>query len=243
LRRYTEEHPDVVAVKKSIAQLEEQRKQELAAMAKAAAAAPRADYATDKNPVSQQLKVSVADAEANVAALRARLSSLEGQYAQLKSAARMVPQVEAEFAQLNRDYDIQKKTYETLLARRQSATIGEGVQDAGGTQFRVIDPPRVSPQPVPPTRLTLLVIAILLAIGIGFLASFVASEIMPTFHDGRTLAAISKRPMLGMVTMLQSETLRNAKRRDAWLFAGGLGSLVASFVAILTVALLLMRVA
>ena len=67
-----------------------------------------------------------------------------------------MPQVEAEFAQLNRDYDVQKKTYENLLTRRESATMGKDVQDTGGAQFRVIDPPRVSPQPVAPNRLALL---------------------------------------------------------------------------------------
>ena len=96
--------------------------------------------------------MNLSNAEASVASLRAKLASYEAQYAQLKNAARLVPQVEAEYTQLNRDYEIQKKMYETLLARKESATMGEDVQGFGGTQFRVLDPPRVSPQPVPPTR-------------------------------------------------------------------------------------------
>jgi hypothetical protein len=154
-----------------------------------------------------------------------------------------VPQVEAEFAQLNRDYDIQKKTYETLLTRRQSATIGEGVQDAGATQFRVIDPPRVSPTPVPPARWTLVMLAIAIAILTGFAASFAASEIMPTFHDARTLSLAAKRPVLGMVSLLPSPALRKIKRRRTFLFAGGLSALMASFIAVLAFALLAGRVA
>jgi hypothetical protein len=197
----------------------------------------------DRNPVFQQLKVSLAEAEANVASLRAKVASHEDQYARLRSAARLVPEVEAEHAQLNRDYDIQKKTYETLLARRQSATIGEGVQDAGGTQFRVIDPPRVSPQPVPPTRLMLLGIAIAVALGAGFVASFAASEIMPTFHEGRSLRMKTNRPVLGMVTMLPSEALGRLRRRNSLLFAGGVTGLIASFVAVMAFALLMGRVA
>src|SRR5262249_21343894 len=157
----TEQHPDIVALKKTIAELEKERSEQIAKYAKASAAAGRNESGPDRNPVFQALKVSLAEAEANVANLRARLSSYEAQYAQLKNSAPRVPQVEAEFAQLNRDYDIQKRTYESLLARKQSATLGEGVQDAGGTQFRVIDPPRVLPNPVPPTRLMLLTLAIL----------------------------------------------------------------------------------
>ena len=243
-RRYTDAHPDVAAVKSSIEQLELQRKQELDALAKAQAASSRQEPAgADRNPVFQQLKFALAEAEANVASLRAKLSSLEGQYAQLKNSARLVPQAEAEFAQLNRDYDIQKKTYETLLARRQSATLGEGVQDAGGTQFRIIDPPRVSPEPLPPTRVVLLIMAIAVSLLAGVVASFAASEIKPTFHDARSLGRVTKRPILGMVTVLPSEELSMAKRRSMFLFAGGVSGLFASFLALLAFAVLMGRVA
>ena len=140
--------------------------------------------------------------------------------------------MEAEYTQLNRDYEIQKKTYETLLARKQSATIGEGVQDFGGTQFRVIDPPRVSPEPVPPTRTMLLGLAFVAAIGAGLLAAFVASQLMATFHDARSLRSITKRPVLGMITMLPSEAMNRLRRRNGILFAGGVGGLLASFAAV-----------
>ena len=189
------------------------------------------------------MKVSLADAEANVASLRARLNGYETQYAQLKASARLVPQVEAEFTQLNRDYDVQKKTYGDLLARREAATMGVDVQDTGGTQFRVIDPPRVSPQPVPPTRLMMLCIAFALALGAGLLASFVASELRPTFHDARSLREATNRPVVGMVQLLPSEPVQKKQRRNAFLFAGGLSGLFASFAAVLAIALLVGRVA
>ena len=189
----------------------------------------------------QQLRVSLADAEANVASLRATLAAYQGQYAKLRTEAQLVPQVEAEFAQINRDYEIQKKTYETLLQRRQSAAIGEGVQDAGRTQFRVVDPPRVAPQPVPPTRIALLGIALAAALAAGLIVSFAASEIMPTFHDARSLREVTQRPILGMVTMLPSESMSRLRRRSALYFAGGTGALVAAFAAVFAIALLFGR--
>jgi polysaccharide chain length determinant protein (PEP-CTERM system associated) len=243
LRTYTDQHPDVVGTRRVIAALEEQRKEIVQAREKAARASTRPVESVDRNPVFQQMRVSLADAEANVASLRARLSSYESQYAQLKASARLVPQVEAEFAQLNRDYEVQKKTYGDLLARREAATMGVDVQDTGGTQFRVIDPPRVSPQPVPPTRLTMLAIAFAAALGAGLLASFVASELMPTFHDARALREITKRPVLGMVAMLPNETAKRRIRRNGYLFAGGLGGLIAAFAAIVAFALLIGRTA
>jgi polysaccharide chain length determinant protein (PEP-CTERM system associated) len=244
LRMYTDQHPDVVGTRRVIGELEAQKKQEVEAMQKAASAASAsgrpADVAT--NPVFQQMRVSLSDAEANVASLRARLASMEHQYQQLKSTARMVPQVEAELAQLNRDYDVQKKTYADLLARREGAAMGVDVQETGGTQIRVIDPPRVAPQPVPPTRLMLLAAAFLLALGVGVAASFVANEVMPTFLDSRTLRDATKRPILGTVSMLPTADVTRARRRKAWLFAGGASGLVASCIAVLTIAFLAVRV-
>ena len=240
LRRYTEEHPDVVGTRRIIAQLEEQRRKEIQARSKAAAAGP-GESAVDRNPVFQQLRVSLADSEADVAALQAKVNGYQAQYAQLKAEAELVPQVEAEFAQINRDYDIQKKTYETLLQRRQSAAIGEGVQDAGGTQFRVVDPPRVASQPVPPTRIALLGIALAAALAAGLVVSFAASEIMPTFHDARSLREATQRPILGMVTMLPNESVSRMRRRNALYFAGGASGLAAAFIAVFALALLFGR--
>ena len=241
LRRYTDEHPDVIGTQRIIEQLEEQRRQDVQADAKAAARPGSAESAMDRNPVFQQLRVSLADAEAEVASLQAKVNSYQTQYAQLKAEAQLVPQVEAEFAQINRDYDIQKKTYETLLQRRQSAAIGEGVQDAGGTQFRVVDPPRVAPQPVPPTRIALLGFALAAALAAGLVTSFVVSEVMPTFHDARSLREVTQRPILGMVTMLPSEAINRSRRRNALYFAGGASGLVAAFAAVFAMALLFGR--
>jgi len=154
-----------------------------------------------------------------------------------------VPEVEAELAQLNRDYEVQRKTYETLLARRESAAIGEGVQDAGGTVFRVIDPPRVSSTPVPPSRVMLLAIAVLTAIAAGLLASFAANEAMPMFQDARALRDATQRPVLGMVTMLQSSAASRKRRVEAFLFAGGVSCLAVSFAAVFALVLLFPRIA
>jgi hypothetical protein len=121
--------------------------------------------------------------------------------------------------------------------------MGVGVSDTGGTQFRVIDPPRVSPDRVPPTRVTLLAMAISISLLAGLAASFVANEVMPTFPNARALREAAERPILGTVSFLPSESSKRRARRRAFLFAGGLGSLLASFGAVLALALLVGRIA
>jgi polysaccharide chain length determinant protein (PEP-CTERM system associated) len=241
MRKYTDQHPDVVQAKRVIAQLEDERKAQIEKRKEEAAKNPPS--AVDRNPVFQQLRISLAESEARVAAARAKLAGYEARYREMQSQAQRVPQVEAQFAELNRDYDVQKKTYDSLLARRESATMGIGVQDVGGAQFRVIDPPRVTPQPVAPNRFMLLGIACAASVLIGLAAAFVASQIMPTFHDARALRAVTTRPILGMVSMLPSAAVLRMRRRAAYLFVGGVGGLIASFGAILITALISLRVA
>jgi polysaccharide chain length determinant protein (PEP-CTERM system associated) len=242
-RRYTDDHPDVVGTKRIIDQLEEQRKKEVAALTKAAPPSAPPDYAASRNPVFQQLKIALATAEANVASLRATLGSYQQQSAKLIASARLVPEVDAELAQLNRDYDIQKKTYEALLARRESASLGEGVADAGGTRFKVIDPPRVSPQAVFPNRLVLLALAFAASVLVGLAAAFAAAEMLPTFHDARSLGVATKRPVVGMITMFPSKAVRRLRRLSSIGFAGASGAFVAAFAGLFAFVFLLTRAA
>jgi polysaccharide chain length determinant protein (PEP-CTERM system associated) len=226
LRRYTDQHPDVVGTRRIIDQLEDERKKELAARKPAAGSGGRIAQA---NPVIQQLKIALAESEANVAALRAKAGELEARHRQLQAAARLQPEIEAEFAQLNRDYEIQKRQYEGLVTRRESAAIsGEMDATAGVADFRVIDPPTVSQKPVAPKRLLLLPLVFVVALGAGIFASFVVSQIYPTIHDPRVLREVSGRPVLGSVSLLMTDATRRSRRRGHLAFAGALGGLFAA---------------
>jgi len=240
LRKYTDRHPDVETTRRLITHLEQQRKDEIDARKKAVTKPAAAS--SDRNPVFQQLRISLAEAEASVAAARAKLAGYESQYQKLKAQAQLVPQAEAEYTQLNRDYDVQKKTYENLLARREAATMGKDVQDTGSAQFRVIDPPRVNPTPVFPDRIALLALAGAIALGAGIVAALAVSQALPTFHDARTLRELARRPLLGMISMIPGEAVMRQRRRMALLFASGVGSLFVAFAGVMAFAVLVGRV-
>jgi polysaccharide chain length determinant protein (PEP-CTERM system associated) len=239
LRKYTDQHPDVVSTKRLLAQLEEDRQREIDARIKAAGDDPNA--AAREDPVLQQLKVALHDAEAQAVALRARLGEYSARYNQLKSSAETLPKIDMELTQLNRDYDIQKRQYESLVARRETASLTGKLEDAGVAEFRIIDPPRVTPNPVAPNRLLLLGAVVLLSVLAGFAASWVVSQVRPTFHDGRVLRDVAQRPLIGIVSTLPTHALRAMRRRAAWVFAGGVGGLIASYGAAFTFVLLTTR--
>jgi polysaccharide chain length determinant protein (PEP-CTERM system associated) len=228
LGRFTDEHPDVVATRRLIAELEEQRNKELEARRRTTSPSKGLSAAT--NPVFQKIKIALAEAEANVAALRGRLAELEGRLAHLRAAAGRVPQVEAEFAQLNRDYDVLRKKYDELVARRESASISEDVDATTQlANFRIIDPPRVSPKPVFPNRASLAPLALVVALGLGVFTSFALAQLFPTIDSARTLREIAQRPVLGIVSMRSSPVATRRRRVSNIAFGGVLSTLIIVF--------------
>ncbi len=214
LRKYTDQHPDVVGVKRLLSQLEaerDERRIEIEARRKAAAERPDATFSGD--PIAQQLKVALNEAEANVTTVRARLAEHETRHGQLEAAAESLPKIETELGQLNRDYDIQKRQYESLVQRRETANLSGKLEDAGVAEFRIIDPPRVSPNPVAPNRLVLLAALLGVSLAAGIATSLLVSQVRPTFHDGRALREIGGRPLLGMVSTVPSPEFRQRQRR------------------------------
>lgn len=244
--RYTDEHPDVQGTKRVIADLEAQRAQILAArQQKTSSPSGPKHTPVNTNPVYQSLKVSLAEAEANVASLRTRVAEYETRFAALRESSRLVPQIEAEFAQLNRDYEVNKRNYESLVSRRESAEISGEMEAASGVaEFRLIDPPRVSPQPVAPNRFVLFPLALLGALGAGLLVSLVASQLWPTFLDARSLREATGLPILGSVSMLVDEKRRKKERRGILAFLSAFLALIGSFAGgLLMLALLAGRAA
>lgn len=238
LQRYTDQHPDIVTTRKLIKDLEEQKKREMAELRKAAMATPSvyAGAGGGGSLANQEMTRLLATAEVQVAALRARVDEYSGRYAQALSAMKTAPQIEAEAAQLNRDYAIHKKNYEDLVQRREQASISGDLDVASGVaDFRVIDPPRANPKPVAPNRLLLLAGSMAAALGIGFFTTFAASQLRPVFHDADDLRARVELPILGVVTRLVTDADRARQRVDLIRFSAGAGGLLAMFAIALTV--------
>ncbi|MDD5330804.1 MAG: GNVR domain-containing protein [Sulfuricella sp.] len=203
---YTDRHPDIVAAKRIIEQLEEQKKQE----AKTRKASP-----TTQNPVAQQLKVALADAEAGAASMRARVAEYESRYNRLRAAADAIPQVEADFTQLNRDYEVNKTNYEKLLATRDSAQMsGDMDANSGIMNFRIIDPPRVPLVPSAPNRPLLMSLVLLGSLAGGVVVAFLVSQFRPTFNDRWTLRNATGVPLLGAVSLIWTDAQKKRQRSN-----------------------------
>lgn len=229
MRRYTDDHPDVVSTKRLIADLEAQRKKE-AESQHGKAGHGGTMMSPSSNPVYQQLKVAMAQAEANVASLRARLNDVTTQLEELRAEANRVPEYEAEMARLTRDYDVIRRNYDQLVQRRETASISEDIDlNASLAVFRVIDPPRVLPTPIFPSRQVLVPLALLGALVAGVLTSLGLAQAFPTVLSAHDLRALAERPLLATISLMSDAAGRTRRRLANAAFAGTLVALVLGY--------------
>jgi polysaccharide chain length determinant protein (PEP-CTERM system associated) len=209
---YTEQHPDIVALSRMIEQLKEQKAAEEKKLGTGARPVTRA--AQGQPSLYDQLKVSLTAAEANVAAMRARVAEYEVRYSELHAAANALPQIDAEYKQLTRDYEVIRARYDKLLERREQAQIsGEVEASNAGIGFRIIDPPQVPLGPSAPDRKRLMTFVLLAALACGLGFAFLMSQLKTTFDDERKLREASGISVLGSVALTLNDKQRKRRAR------------------------------
>ena len=210
LVRYTDAHPDVINTRSTIRDLERELVRESNRPAD-----PRPGRGKVPNRLYQEMSIAMAEADAKVASLAARVSEAEAQSKRAREIALAIPKVEAEYIQLNRDYDSNKK----LLQRRDAARLAGSIEEnTGSREFRVVDPPRVSPKPVSPNRPLLLVGTFVVSIILGLAVALVRELANPAYYEPNALKAATNVPLFGAITRYRDEATLRADRRKSMRF-------------------------
>ncbi len=242
LTRYTPKHPDVVAAQRRLDSLRKRLEEERSTFA-ATTDQELGDQSTDgdastsgsqrnfiPNPVHDQIKLQIVQQQATIAALNGRLSKERDDAEKWIKMAGLVPKVEAELTRLDRDYEIVKKNYEQLRARKESAKLAHELETkAQKVQFRIIDPPKVPIRPSGPNRPLFLTIVLLAGIagGVGF--AFLLVQINSTFANVQQMREKFTLPILGSISAIMSTRERRRQVREISGFAVVAVSLIIAF--------------
>ena len=214
--RYTDQHPDVIAAKNQIANLETQvadaTKAAQAAQAAqsttagAAAAAPTSDVMTrtqQPNPLYESIRLKLVDLNTLIPAAKQRFDQASTEYARAKTMAAQIPDIDAKAKDLDRDYEIVKRNHDELIARRESASLSQAADDqADRTQFRIVDPPQVPLNPSFPNLPLMFSLVLVAAIGAGLAFPIALELFRSTFSSAVRLRSLGL-PVIGAVTYVR----------------------------------------
>ncbi len=236
LIKFTDKHPDVGILRLTIADLKKQREQDRLKYAASLAESGANARNQGVNTVYQQLKVRLAEEEANIASLRVRFDEYMKRYKELQAQVNTLPQIEAELVALNRDYEVNRQQYEQLLARRESARLSQEAEKARQeVRFRVVDPPRVPLKPTGPNRLLLMTLVLGAGLGAGVGLAFLLSQLWPTFDSHRSLMEGTGIPVFGSVGMTLSPPALRRERRLVVAYASLGGMLLVVYAGLIVV--------
>jgi polysaccharide chain length determinant protein (PEP-CTERM system associated) len=225
--RLTDQHPDVVMQRAIIAELRATGGGGGGTAARPQAA-PRGGL---PNPLYEQIRLRMVDQDGLIASLERQIRDETAESERLERLARTAPQVAAELQNMDRDYDIIRKNYETLLQRREALEIaGAARNESDRMRIEVIEPPIVPTTASGPNRLIFAAGVLVIGLGAGAVLVLLLIQLdrgFYTIHDLRGLGL----PVLGGVS---SATPPRGQAAGAVAFAGGVAMLLLVFGAMLT---------
>jgi polysaccharide chain length determinant protein (PEP-CTERM system associated) len=154
--RYTEKHPDVVRLKKIIADFEKEKGKN------------GGDSSGETRFVPANSTLQIEEVKAEIRTYAADISNLMAQIHVYQRRVEDTPKREQEYLSLRRDYENIKATYDSLLNRQLEAEISVNMEKKQkGEQFRILDPARLPEKPISPDMKKLFLLSLAAGLGIG----------------------------------------------------------------------------
>lgn len=234
LLRFTDKHPEVIALRGQIEELKRQESKELADIAHGGAGSG-AIRSLAGNPVYQEIQMQLNQTDVESASLRGEIVQHNGEILKLKKVVNTAPEVEQRYAQLNRNYSVTKDQYTALAARLEKAKVTDNADDTGIVKFEVIDPPAADVRPAAPNRALLSVPVLLVGLIGGVAFVWLLGRMRPTIAGVRMLARMTDVPIIGTVSLIvdsEQKAMEAADLRKLMLACGSLAGLCAVFIAV-----------
>lgn len=200
---YTENHPDVIALKNLLEQMEKEKDSH----GQREDGEPRpVRSVSEPNPIYRKLVDQLNSIKTEIKVRKDERNWILGQINNYSRRIANVPKREQEIASVVRIYTDLKQQYESLLKKRQEAKLATNLESRQkGEQFKVQDPASLPENPVKPKRALLILMGILggigLSLGLAYTVELVAEEIRNEAEIGDLL----NLPVLGEIPDIVTE--------------------------------------
>jgi polysaccharide chain length determinant protein (PEP-CTERM system associated) len=223
LTQYTEDHPDVQALRARIAEVKARAKDQDDAVVGGSD-----DY------VYQELKFQLSQQRIEVGKQQLLLAEQQQKLKKLQESVDTIPQIEAELSRLDRDYEITKERYLSLVERKESARLAQNAeQNSNEISFQVVDAPVVPVLPSGPNRLLLLSAVLAASLGAGVAWSLVMVLLFPTFVDYKQLRKLIELPVLGSISLQMTDEQQRLRLVQLRTYVLAVFVLIVSFGSVL----------
>jgi protein tyrosine kinase modulator len=187
--RYSDRYPEVAKLSAEVASREASLNAARAAAAKNAAGPKPADSTA-----------ALADADAQLQALKAEEGALRKQIGSYESHVFSTPSRAMELERLSRGSDSARDRYQTLLKAYEDAKVAASLeQGQGAEEFRVLDPAIPPRDPVAPNRVWLLLVGIVGALVAAVAAIVIVEKLDTSFHGPDDVRSFVKAPVLATI--------------------------------------------
>jgi len=225
--RYTDRHPDVVQTREKLEQLEQLRQVEIEELVASLAEGNIASGSLSENAIVQDLTIVMNNLESNIASLQVRRNNYQEKLDEYEQKLDLIPDIEAKFTALNRDYGITKRKYEELLSRKESADLSRKADlSAEEVQFRIVEPPVVPLSPTGPKRVIFYTLVTFLSFAVGVAIAFLVSQLNPVVINAKVLTDLTQRPVFGAVSDINLELIRKRDAKRLYVFIASSGLII-----------------
>ncbi len=205
--KYTPEYPDVIAAEQQLHTLEA-----------AAAAAPAP--VVHRQPSAVQMRYIALQSE--LKALEPRLNSYrqerDAAMAQARNYDRVVdssPVYETAIAERQKDADMTRAGYETLLAKQQEAKLNHGAEKVDeSTTYKIVEPAQLPIEPYSPHPVRIILLGFIGSLGLGIAGIVFGQKMDTTFETGEQFEEATGVPVLSTIPSIsgkEQNLKRNAK--------------------------------
>jgi len=229
-----EKHPDVIAKKKEVEQVEGEMKTMIDEWQdKIKAKQERLEKSPDIAAASIEAEMKLAKGE--IERQQKLLAENEKQIAGIVERINNVPGVEVELGAIERDYQIKKTALDELLQQQQKIALGaEATREQQGEGIEVIDAANLPSRPVAPKRLLLGSLGLGFGLGLGLLlVGIFEGPRLLTIQNSEDARHYTGLPvLLAVPELLTPQEARAIPRRRRLLLAAGVIATVVSIPAL-----------
>lgn len=222
---YNEQYPAVVKLREQIAELEK-RQQETSASENVKDDEDTLSELDSFNPLEDpifvDLKMRVNSTQSDLNALQAREKELLNQIAHNKQLLENFPQDKKVLADMERERNMNKNVYESLLERVGVSEVSKQMEVADkATTFRIVDPAILPTVPVGMKRIIIMIMGLFGGLASGLAAVFIRVKLDDTVKDSDTIRTLGVVVLAEIPLMYNEIESRAIRRKDKIIYAYG----------------------